>query len=87
LHGKKYAYLPVVLSSDFDAAGDPFTCVYWLAFTIVDADVFLAAITLRTLFEVDFLLSEAALVFAVRGDLGGDAGFVTFPSDARSLIR
>jgi hypothetical protein len=59
-------------------------------FTVVDADFFLAAVALGTLLDVDdFLLSHLALVFAVRGDVGGtgEAGFVTFPSDARSLIR
>jgi hypothetical protein len=78
-----------VFSGDLDATGNLFTCVYGLAFAVVDVYFFLAAVGLGTLLEFDgVLLLDAVLVLAVRGDVGGagDAGFVTFPSDARSLL-
>jgi len=59
-----------------------------LAFTLTVVDMnflFTSVSLLRMLFCNADVLFEA-LISAVRGD-GSVAGFVTFPSDARSLIR
>jgi len=52
-------------------------------FTLVDADIFLSDLrgTLALGVDVDFLAVESAVV------VSRVSSFVTFPSDARSLIR
>jgi hypothetical protein len=69
-----------VVNVDFFLAGGECSCSWSWTFLKIPGDDDVGWLVLKAL---------AFVVFAVRRDVGGggDAGFVTFPSDARSLLR
>lgn len=78
--------LLVSLSGYVNAAGNAVSGVF--SFLVVDVNFLTYSTVVRVLFAgAEFLLESSLLAIkSIRG-LSGVAGFVTFPSDARSLIR
>lgn len=77
---------------DLPLSGDPYLrdVVFGVAVLLVDVDLLLPASRMAdSVFFVDVDLLFCSAVFAARkgrGD-GSEVSFVTFPSDARSLLR
>ena len=77
------ADLPI--SGDLYASGN---AVSGFSVAIVDANFLTDVMVVRALFAgAEFLTESRLLAITTIFLLSGEAGFVTFPSDARSLIR
>jgi len=70
------------LFRDVDTAGN--AVFSRLTFSVVDANLLAVLTALRVALGVFFLVGAVLLL---ESGFLGEAGFVTFPSDARSLIR